>query len=268
MDNVIPLSEDEVAALRAWFTTYVHSFPQDDAEMAQAFSLKEAHSLRVRDEALAIGRSLNLRPDQMRLVEAMSLLHDVGRFAQFARYRTLSDRKSEDHALLGVRVLEEEGPLDALAPQVRHLILCAITYHNRPALPADESEPCLFYAKLLRDADKLDIWRVVIAYYRQMHEQRSTVIEMGLADTPGISPAVYEDLMSGQIVQMTHINNLNDFRLLQAGWVYDLNFPWTRKLVQERGYLDELRTFLPDLPQVEEIFSTLRARLTADHHVS
>ena len=268
MHRVIPLSETEIAALRTWFTAYVHSFPQDDAEMAQAITLKEAHSLRVRDEALFIGQSLGLRADQMRLVEAMALLHDVGRFAQFARYRTLSDQKSEDHALLGVRVLEEEGPLEPLAPDVRRLILCAITYHNRAALPEDESARCLFYAKLLRDADKLDIWRVVIDYYRQMHEQRSTVIEMGLPESDGISPAVYDDLIHGRIVQMAHVQNLNDFRLLQAGWVYDLNFAPTRKLVQDRGYLDELRHFLPDIPQVDEIFTALRARLATDHQVS
>jgi len=32
--------------------------------------------------------------------------------------------------------------------------LCAVAYHNHTELPRGETERCLFFTKLLRDADK------------------------------------------------------------------------------------------------------------------
>ena len=43
---------------------------------------------------------------------AAALLHDAGRFQQYAEYKTFSDALSEDHAELGVKVIQNSGLLD------------------------------------------------------------------------------------------------------------------------------------------------------------
>ena len=118
-----------------------------------------------------------------------------------------------------------------------------------------------FFTKLLRDADKLDIWRVVTDYYHQNNGERNEAIEIGLPDTPGISRDVYQDLVGGRIVDFTHLKNLNDFKLLQLGWIYDINFIPTFQCIQKKGYLEKIHDVLPKSEEVEEVFSATQSYL-------
>ena len=104
-----------------------------------------------------------------------------------------------------------------------------------------------FCTRLLRDADKLDIWKVVIDYYYDGNGDRNDAISLGFPDTPGISEGVYHDLMHRHIVDIQHLHNLNDFKLLQIGWIYDINFVPALHAVRERRYLEQIRTTLPAL---------------------
>ncbi|MDD3566474.1 MAG: hypothetical protein PHN90_12495, partial [Methanothrix sp.] len=57
------------------------------------------------------------------------------------------------------------------------------------------------------------------------------------------------------------VKGLNDFKLLQASWIFDLNY-WPALLaVRERGYLDRAREVLPRTEEVDRIIDLLRARL-------
>ncbi|MEA1926727.1 MAG: HD family phosphohydrolase, partial [Candidatus Auribacterota bacterium] len=143
----------------------------------------------------------------------------------------------------------------------RDLILRSISYHNRAALPQEETEECLFFTKLLRDADKLDIWKVVTDYYRRKERRRNVAIELGLPDTPGVSGKVYESLMRKEIVDAGHLTNLNDFKLLQIGWIYSINFAPTFNRIEERKYLDIIRDYLPRTELVDNIFSVVESYL-------
>jgi hypothetical protein len=40
---------------------------------------------------------------------------------------------------------------------------------------------------------------------------------------------------------MEDIKTLNDLKLLQMGWAYDLNFPRSFRLLSERRYLETIR---------------------------
>jgi hypothetical protein len=54
---------------------------------------------------------------------------------------------------------------------------------------------------------------------------------------------------------MNDLETLDDFKLLQLAWVYDLNFPRTFEIVKERKYLEKIRQALPkDSRRVAEIY--------------
>ncbi|MEA1928662.1 MAG: HD domain-containing protein, partial [Candidatus Auribacterota bacterium] len=197
-----------VGESRDWFDGYVRSFRSEEREFQQNIEMKEKHTRRVCAEIRALGEELGLHTEDLQIAEVLALFHDIGRFEQYARYRTFVDRDSEDHAALGVKILKENGVLVGLDEPTRDLILRSISYHNRAALPREETEECLFFTKLLRDADKLDIWKVVTDYYRRKERRRNVAIELGLPDTPGISGKVYESLMRKEIVDAGHLTNL------------------------------------------------------------
>jgi len=255
------MNEEIVEEFENWFAGYVQKFKSGNPDWQPNIILKEEHTKRVCKEILGIGRKIGLGDEDLCLAKVIALFHDIGRFEQFARYQTFVDRNSVNHAVLGVKILKETGALNGLNRSIRDLILRAILYHNRLALPKKETGKCLFFAKLLRDADKLDIWRVVTDYYRRKDGKRNTVIELGLPDTPGISSDVCRDLMDGRIVKVTHLKNLNDFKLLQIGWIYDINFVQTFRCVQERGYMEMIRDVLPESEKIAEIFNVLQTHM-------
>jgi hypothetical protein len=255
------INQETVSTLRAWFSDYVKTFRSGDQEHDRNIDLKDGHTRRVCAEIKDIGKSLRLNLEDLFLAELTALFHDVGRFEQYARYGTFSDHKSEDHAKLGVKILQKNDVLKGLDPSTRELILKVIAYHNRLAIPEGETEACVFFTKLLRDADKIDIWRVVTDYYRQVDGTRNGTIELGLPDGPEISDEVCADLKAGRIVRMGDMKTLNDFKLLQMAWIYDVNFPRTFEIVRERGYMEMIRDALPQSEKVAEMYDTIRSYL-------
>jgi hypothetical protein len=250
--------------LKAWFAAYVAAFTSKNGELQRNFHLKKEHTERVCAEIVGLGRQLGLGVEHLRLAEITALFHDLGRFEQYARYGTFADSRSVDHAQLGVEILREKKVLAGLEDGVRDLVLRIIAWHNRVALPAEADATFLFFARLLRDADKLDIWRVVTDYYRQDNPASNAALEMGLPDTPAISDAVATDLLAGRIVDIRQVQNLNDLKLLQVGWVYDLNFPPSFCRLRDKGYLDLIRASLPATETVTRIFTAVTSLLARE----
>ena len=108
--------------------------------------VKEEHTLRVCKEILQLGKALDLNKNALRLAETIALFHGIGRFEQFRTYGTFNDKKSENHATLELKVLEETNVLSHLTKTQRSIAYNAIGYHNVRKLPdpADEKPDCLF----------------------------------------------------------------------------------------------------------------------------
>jgi hypothetical protein len=256
------VSPKELRAVRTWFSAFAREYARGDGDLRRNILMKQSHTNRVCREALAIGRSLGLTPAQLRTIEVIVLLHDVGRFEQYARHRTFSDAQSENHAKLTLAILRTRNVLDRFTPQVRSLVRRAIAYHNLPQIPPGvRDRDVLLFSRLMRDADKLDIWRLVIQYYNAEPGKKNHAIAIGLPETPGISPEVYADLCAGRIVHSEHLRNLNDFKLLQMGWVFDVNFVPTLRMVKRRKYLEKLRAALPQTAEADEAYRAVVAVL-------
>jgi len=247
--------------LKSWFADYVNRFYSEDAEHNLNIALKEEHTRKVCKEIINIGKSLDLDKEFLYLAEVIALFHDIGRFEQYTRYGTFVDKISEDHAALGVRVINEEGILNMLNSAKRSIILRTIAYHNRAELPTEETEECLFLLKLLRDADKIDIWRVVTDYYLRKDKTRNKSIELDLPDTQEISDKIIADISAGKILITDDIKTLNDFKVVQMSWVFDLNFPYTFQVVQERNYMEKIRDAISNRTNANEIYSIIKLYL-------
>jgi len=251
------ISDAQLIDLKNWFSRHVRSFDTPDPLVRQALALKVDHSLRVCDEILNIGGKLALGDGEMRLAEAMALVHDIGRFKQYYHYKTFVDKKSADHAQLGVAALRDGNALAVIDNQASELILKAVSYHNRLHIPEDESPACVFFTKLLRDADKLDIFHLVSTYYYVPDSERSAAVELDLPDAPEVSDEILNTLLARKMVRMEQLRTLNDFKLLQMAWVYDLNFPPTFQFVYQRKYLERIRDVLPASDRIDKIYAGL-----------
>jgi putative nucleotidyltransferase with HDIG domain len=253
----IKINKSELEYIKAWFEEYVNTFEYDNSEFQRNIDIKRDHSYRVTEEIINIGNQLGLNEDEQNLAAIIALLHDIGRFEQYDRYRTFSDNRSEDHAELGIRILKKHNIPGRLDKEVQNIIFCSIRNHNKPSLPEKETEICLFYSGLIRDADKLDILKVVTDYYMKVKGEKNVALVLELPDTPGISEDVFKALMNKHPIDMKHVKNVNDLKLLQVGWIYDINFKPTSDMIKSRLYLEKLKKVLPDSKEIDAIFETI-----------
>jgi hypothetical protein len=248
------LEQTQLDKFRIWFDDYVAGFYGDDETVNANIKLKEDHSHRTCKEMLYLAGELGLDENQKLISETIALLHDVGRFEQFIKYRKYSDAQSVDHCLLGLEILEQNRVLDEVDLQEKLLIQKAIECHGRNELPLGLDGQCLLFSKLIRDADKLDAYYVLLKYYKQYRENpKNFKLGMELPDEPGYSADVINELLSGRCVDNRKVRKLNDLKLSLLGWVYDVNFTSTLKRIKRCGYLEKLLVFLPTDEDTEKI---------------
>jgi len=215
-----------------WFATFVAGYRMDDPADAARLDLKHDHCLRVMDESRQQALELELDAHVVALATVAGLCHDVGRFPQYRRYRTFSDAKSVNHGRLGVITLAREHGLTWLAPEDRHLVRLAVGVHNRLALPpavAGRNGAAGALVRIVRDADKLDICRVMLEHINAPGP-RDPVVFLGLPDIPDrYPPAMIEAIDAGDIGLYAAMNTVNDFILLLLSWINALYFPRSRR---------------------------------------
>ncbi|MCK4469439.1 MAG: HD domain-containing protein [Desulfobacterales bacterium] len=246
------MKKSELIDLKSWFADYVSNYYTTDPAYNRAISLKEEHTKRVCDNIVMLCKALDISAQEMLLAETMALLHDIGRFKQYAVYGTFKDMDSKNHAILGLQQIGMHKILCAFSKYEKRLITKAVAYHNVAVLPNVEDKKILFFMRLLRDADKLDIWKVVIDYYHERKTNPSSTIELGLPDEHTCSPKILQALMEHRLARIEDLKTLNDFKLLQIGWVFDLNFTPSFQTVQNRKYLEQLASTLPQSKEVKE----------------
>jgi hypothetical protein len=245
------MKQVQLDELQRWFDSYVQTFNDIEEEGFRNILLKVEHTRKVCETMALLAMGEKLTPEDSRIAAAVALLHDVGRFPQFRRWRTFRDSESDNHARLGIEVIRQQGLLDVLPAGERTLIEEAIRFHNLLALPLRFSSPTALFIRLIRDADKLDIWRVFMDYFRQPEDQRPSAVTLGFPDLPGVTPACVSELAAGRVIRLDNVRVLNDFKLLQISWVYDLNFPSSYKLLQQRGHIPALAATMPLDSQAE-----------------
>ena len=248
--------------LTIWFEQYVKEFSSTDPDAQENIDLKKEHTYRVRATIQDIGKSIDLSEEDICLAEACALLHDIGRFEQHKKYGTFLDSKSENHGALGVRILRKYKVLKNFTLATQKIIIRSVGCHNLSFIPEKNNNEWILFLKLLRDADKIDILYVVTEYYKNSVNRRNKVLELDLPDSDIISDAVYERISKGHIALLKDLRTLNDFKLYQMGWVYDLNFSRSLEIIKERRYLEMIRNSLPKSSQkAEEIFYITQAYL-------
>ncbi len=205
-----------------------------------------------------IARHIGMPEEKRAVAEAVALFHDVGRFPQYQQYKTFRDSISTNHAALGASVLIEKDVLRDLPERERQLILRAVTLHNVFAVPEKLDEESLLLVRLIRDADKLDIWRVFVDYYASHGEDRASAVALGLPDTAEYSKEVIASVFKRQMVHLSSLGTLNDFRLLQLAWIFDLNFPRSLQLVLERSTIESIAASLPKTDEIAKAVDFIR----------
>ncbi|MHC4638056.1 MAG: HD domain-containing protein [Planctomycetota bacterium] len=248
------MEQRQLQGFKRWFDRYIAGFYGDDEFVNANLKLKEDHTRRTCGEMACLTKSLELDENLKRIAETTALFHDIARFEQFTLHRTYNDWMSFNHCERAVEILEEKEILDDLAPDEKQMILKAIEVHGLKELPAELDDKTLLFAKLLRDADKIDIFFWVVRDYgRYKKDPEKFELELEYPDEPWCTPEVVEAILAGQKYDYSRLNTLSDMRIMQLGWVYDINFTASLKRLKKRKLIKGMADFLPNTDSIEPV---------------
>lgn len=247
------MKKEDFLNLKAWFKDYVRSFHSEDTLILQNVRLKEEHTSRVCENSSRIAISEKLDEEDYYLAVTIALLHDIGRFEQINKYRTFHDSESENHALLGVRVLRSAGVLSFLSKKEQDIIFTAIENHNLQKIPDGLDRKTLLHSKLVRDADKVDIYKVLTDFYLIKDISPNPALEHGLPDDEEYSAHLIQDIFNNKLSSIKGVRNCNDMNLTRLTWLFDLNFMESFRLVKEGGYIEKMIATFPQNSEINAV---------------
>ncbi|MCR5413393.1 MAG: HD domain-containing protein [Kiritimatiellae bacterium] len=246
---------DRLQLLRDRYREYVDTFRTEDGKLPPMMQLKLTHTAGVVHAARLIAKGENFDARTSVASEAAALLHDTGRYEQLKRYNTFKDSDSVDHAVFSHDIVREKGWLDGW--EDKEAILLAVLVHNRREIPAGMDALSLACSRTVRDADKLDIFRVLEDQVEHCDWRNDSRAFWNLKTDAPPNPAVCEAIRNSRPVDYGSITCLADFVLIQVGWMISgLEYATSRGICADRGHLEFRRRFLhglTDSPAVDEL---------------
>ena len=146
---------------------------------------------------------------------------------------------------MGVRILKAQGCLNGESPKTRKLVMAAVGMHNRFALPAQTQPLIARITNVVRDADKLDILRIMDEHLSGPAPYNPTVVLQQPDDPTVASEAVLRAVFEHRVAAYAALRCVNDFRLLLGTWFFDLHFATCRSKFLQDGHARNLLRCMP-----------------------
>ena len=214
------------------FLKYVNEFDLSE----EPIKMKKDHSLRVMEVSNKIALDLKLEKEQVELATLIGLLHDIARFEQYTQFKTFSDYKSFDHGDYGANLLEKN---DTIRKYIKidkydNIIKKAIKNHNKFSIEEGLSEEELLFSKIIRDADKLDIFYEAVTIFWNNDIEK---IEHG-----EIRPEIKEHFLEEKLINKKDVSMKDGAeKIIQVlAFIYDINFKTSFKIINENKYIDKI----------------------------
>ena len=219
------------------FKDYISSY---DNQNDPGFNLTVVHIYHVIDNAIMISKKFGLSEEGINLAALIGLLHDIGRFDELKKLKKF-DSVGNDHAMFASKLLFEKGFISRFidTDKYNNIIKKAIENHNKKQIEDGLSDKELLYVKIIRDADKLDNFRI-------MQKEEIENIFPGLVSRKEelknslISDSVYNSVMRKECVDIKDRKYPLDYLIFVLAFVFDIYFKETLLIVKENSYVDVL----------------------------
>lgn len=219
------------------FKEYINSY---DNQNDPGFNLKVVHTYHVVENAMMIVKELGLSEEDIELAGLIGILHDIGRFDELKNLKRF-DSVGNDHAMFASKILFEDGLIDKFVDddEYKDVIKKAVENHNKKNIEARLSERELLHAKIIRDADKLDNFRVKV-------DEKIEDIFPGIVNSVEdlenslLSDSVYNSIMKEECVDIKDRIYPLDYWVCILGFIFDINFKETLLIIKRNDYLNVL----------------------------
>ncbi len=217
---------------RKAYKDYAKKFDANNKRMC----VKIEHMERVSKISKEIAKRIELDEENIKLAELIGLLHDIGRFEQIKRFNTFSDNNSINHGQLGAEILFKEGLIRNFIDDDSYdnIIEKAILSHNRLKLIEGLNEQESIHAKIIRDADKTDIFYVLCTSDVETNYESNNIEKEKITDD------VFESFINNKSINYSQMKTHADLTIAHFAYIYDFNYKYGLEVIKENNYLDKL----------------------------
>ncbi len=212
------------------FLEYVKKYDINNGRI----KLKMIHILKVAQNCKDIAISLGLDDEKIALAQLIGIFHDIGRFEQVRLYNTFSDKDTGlDHAEYSLKVLYEDGLITKFINTNKYddIIKKAVYYHNKAKISEEVTADALLFSKIIRDADKMDIYRVI------NEDDMKDIFWYDKFENLDISDELIKTFKDTHFIKYKDVKNNADLILVFYGYVFDFNFNYCLKYIMDEKYL-------------------------------
>ena len=213
------------------FEKFVNQFDKNNKDIM----IRYHHTKMVVRLMEKVSKRMNLSNEEVVLAKIIGLLHDIGRFKQIEIGGSANDESTKiNHAKLGCEYLFGENHIRDFITEDKfdEIIESAIFNHNRFEIEPKLSDKSLFFAKMIRDIDKIDILRVIAT-----HEEHEIIKEE-------IEKKVLDDFKEQKLINHQDIKSKSDKTMQYLSYIFDINFKESFELLEET---DNLGLFISSL---------------------
>ena len=199
---------------------------------------KQLHSLRVMEECKRLSEELGLDEEKKEIAQLIGLLHDIGRFEQYSRNKSYLNEMLLDHANLGTQILLKDNYIKKYIDDEHYIaiILKAIKNHNKYKIEDDLNEEELLFAKIIRDADKLDILYEGVNIYWNTQREKTSI------ENSNINIKLEQQFRAERPVKKigNERNDTVDGVVIVLSYIFDINFKETLKIIYDENFVDDI----------------------------
>ena len=235
------MTEKDYEQVKNAFDSYYQSYQDISDDIRHKYD----HSYRVAHLMEMIAKRLGYLDSDIILARTIGLLHDIGRFEQLKQTKSFKD-KQFDHAKYAVTYLFELGHIKDFVTTRKYdtIIKEAIDCHNQYELDPKIHEESLPFCKMIRDADKIDIYEVCALYYEDTYD--------GV-----ISPEVEKEFQEEHPIHKSKVKTSSDSVLQMMAYVYDFNYDESFDMLVETDNFGFWLSNIDVKPKAEDAFRKL-----------
>lgn len=218
--------------VKSEFTKFVQQYDLDYQKMKR----KLEHSYRVMENAGKIAKSLNLNEEEIEIAKMIGLLHDIGHFETIKIKDILKEDKKIDHGDFGVEILQKDNYIRNYITEDKYdnIIFQAIKNHNKFKIEEGLSEEELLFAKIIRDADKWDIFYEGAEMFWTKKEEVEEINNSKITDN------VFNDFYNNSLINRKEIETKADGIVSFIGFIFDINYKYDFEVLRNEDYINKI----------------------------
>jgi len=199
----------------------------------KAINRKRNHSLRVMNFCKELSISIGMNDEEIYIAQIIGLLHDIARFEQWKTFQSFNDIQTFDHGDRAVEFLKENNYIRKFIEDGSYddIIFTAIKNHNKFEIESNLSEKALKYCKIIRDADKLDIYYEVDSCFYNEQSKIDAVTDTKLCDE------YYNAILEHRPVLKKKEESKFDLVAVLISFVFDINFDESITIIRKHDYM-------------------------------